>query len=243
LLQTRCRANRGKTLHLVFPSVLHQARRAFYLRTTTTTITLPKAEQSSISTVSFILLRAPLYTTPTPITSHDPITLNPHLYLFIDHPTRLSCHASPCIGICLIALLHCWCFGQTHDDILVSFVMSSIPARVVVSSPSRLYSPHTVSPCGFVGVARVVTLCNYCCNRIGFSLSAKSCNYGLPVEHDPTSVWLQVSTLGELAKGGGKVTLIAKRRADPCLTATWSGRTSQRAAVPGILRCGPARAP
>lgn len=46
----------------------------------------PKAEQSSVPTVSFILLRALLYTTPTPLTFHNPLTLNPHLYLFIDHP-------------------------------------------------------------------------------------------------------------------------------------------------------------
>ena len=138
----------------------------------------PKAEQSSISTVSFILLRALLYTTPTPITFHNPITLNPHLYLFIDHSTRLFCHANPCIGICLIALSTVGVLVGLVATSPMSFGMSSMHVRVVLSIPARLYFPHAMSSCGFVGVARAVTFCNYCCNHIGLSLRVKFCQYG-----------------------------------------------------------------
>jgi len=125
----------------------------------------PKAEQSSISSVSFILLRALLYTTPTTITLHDPLTLDPHLYLFIDHPTRLFCHANPCIGTCLIALSTGILVGLVATSPNVFFGMSSMHARVVLSIP---YFPRAVSSCAFVGVVGAVTICNYCCNRIGF---------------------------------------------------------------------------
>lgn len=137
----------------------------------------PKAEQSSVSTVSFILLRALLYTTPTPLTFHNPLTLNPHLYLFIDHPTRLFCHANPCIGTCLIAL-HCRCSGRTRRDIPNVFGMSSTYARVVLCIPARLYY---LTPCHLVvlSVSPVpsppVTIV---ANRIGLTLSAKFCRYG-----------------------------------------------------------------
>jgi hypothetical protein len=106
----------------------------------------------------------------------QPYNSQPHLYLFIDHPMRLFCHANPCIGICLIAPLRCWCFGRTHHDIPpMSFVMSSMHARF----PLATIPLTPCLSCDFVGVARAVTFCNYCCNRIGFYYSAR-CSVSYP---------------------------------------------------------------
>lgn len=156
----------------------------------------PKAEQSSVSTVSFILLRALLYTTPTPLTFHNPLTLNPHLYLFIDHPTRLFCHANPCIGTCLIAL-HCRCSGRTRRDISQCLRYEFVACKSGALHSRSPLLPHAVSSCGFVGVARAVTSCNYCCKShrfntqreilsfMAFFLDAKSLR---PFEHKPTLI-------------------------------------------------------
>jgi len=170
LFRTHRRASRGQTLHLVSPLFCIRLGEHFICVPLPLPLPLltPKAEQSRISTVSFILLRALLYTTPTPLTPHNPITLNPHLYLFIDHPTSLFCHANPCIGICLIALSTVGCFGWTRRDI-PQCLRYEFDARKsgAFHSRSPLF-PHAVSSCGFVGVVCAVTLCNYCCKSHRF---------------------------------------------------------------------------
>jgi len=148
----------------------------------------PKAEQSSVSTASFILLRALLYTTPTPLTFHNPLTLNPHLYLFIDHPHETFLPRQPCIGTCLIALPT---VGVLVGLVAASpnvFGMSSVHARVVLCIPAHLYS---LTPCRLVvlSVSSVpspsVTIV---ANSIGLTLSAKFCHYGFGLDANSTTI-------------------------------------------------------
>jgi hypothetical protein len=94
----------------------------------------------------------------------------------------------------------------------MSFGMSSMHARVVLSIPARLYFPHAVPSCGFVGVVRAVTFCNYCCNCIGFHPpNAKFCHdrtNSPPVEH---LISMKVSPFGQLIEGTAVSPKVAER--------------------------------
>jgi hypothetical protein len=178
LLRTLRRASRGQTLHLVSPPILHQARRAFYLRMPPPLPT-PKAEQSSIFHRLIHLAACSLiYNTDT---NNIPRPYN-------SQPASVSFHRSshetflprqPLYWHLSNSSLHCWCFGRTRRDIPNVFRYEFDACKSgALHSRSPLF-PHAVSSCGFVGVVRTVTFCNYCCNRIGLSLSAKFCHCGV----------------------------------------------------------------
>lgn len=169
---------------------------SIFLRTTTTAVTHSKSRAiERFHRLIHLAACSLIYNTDT-INIPQPLTLNPHLYLFIDHPTRLFCHANPCIGTCLIALST---IGVPVGLVATSpnvFGMSSTHARVVLCIPARLLLPHTVSSCGFVGVACAVTFCNYCCKSHRFNTQCEILSFMAaflmlnpqPFEHEPTLI-------------------------------------------------------
>lgn len=174
-LRTFRRASRGRTLHLVSPSILHQARRAFYLRTTATAtaVTHPKSRAIERSHRLIHLAACSLIYNTDTINIPQPFNSQPASVSFHRSSQRLFCHANPCIGICLIALPT---VGVLVGLVATSpnvFGMSSMHARVVLCIPARLYF---LTPCRLVvlSVSSVpspsVTIV---ANRISLTLSAK----------------------------------------------------------------------
>lgn len=83
--------------------------------------------------------------------------------------------------------------------------MSLVHTRVVLSIPARRYFPHAVSSCGFAGVVRAVTFCNYCCNRIDFITPREMAPFLMSssrrAEHDPTLDFVAGERIGTSADG------------------------------------------
>ena len=179
-LRTLRRASRGQTLRLVSPSILHQARRAFYLRTTTTAVTHSKSRAvERFHRLIHLAACSLIYNTDT-INIPQPFNSQPASVSFhrSSHETFLP--RQPLYWHLSNSSLHYWCSGRTRRDIPNVFGMSSTHARVVLCIPARLLLPHAVSSCGFVGVARTVTSCNYCCKSHQFNTQRETLLLWLP---------------------------------------------------------------